>query len=371
MENRTVAEIDLNALRHNFMQMKQKVGDTKVMSMVKADAYGHGLLPVVSALKNLTDAFGVHSFETAMTIRAHHPSVHIILLSGVLDLSAAKAAQSHHFDLVLHNFAQVRMLEDLPSHTPVRVWVKINTGMHRLGFPVEQVSRVYEQLQLLEQVKQPYYWMTHFSESSNIASQETNKQLARFTAAVGCYPGEKSAANSAAILAWPNSYYEWVRPGKMLYGGSPLDHQSAQEQQLLPVMTLKSRVIAFQHVKKGDCLGYDRTWMCERDSDIAIISIGYGDGYPRSAAFGTPVLIQGKRYPVVGRVCMDLIHVDITGSDVIALGDEVILWGKGLPVDEVARYAGTVSYELCCHVSARVRRDYINCKQEEVICAES
>lgn len=371
MENRTVAEIDLNALRHNFMQMKAKVGTAKVMSMVKADAYGHGLLPIVSTLQNLSDAFGVHSLEIAMTIRAHHPSLHIVLLSGVLDLESAKIAQAQHFDMVVHNFAQVRMLEDLPLSPPVRVWVKVNTGMHRLGFPPEQIARVYEQLKALDQVKHPCYWMTHFSESSNIASQETNKQIARFHSAVGHYPGPKSTANSAAILAWPEAYCDWVRPGKMLYGGSPLDHQSANEQRLLPVMTLKSRVIAFQHVKKGDCLGYDRTWMCERDSDIAIISIGYGDGYPRSAAFGTPVLIHGQRYPVVGRVCMDLLHVDITGSESIVLGDEVILWGKGLPVDEVARYAGTVSYELCCHVSARVRRVYIDCKQEEVVCAES
>jgi alanine racemase len=356
--DRVVAQFDRDALWHNFSVARACAPDSRVMAMLKANAYGHGLLWVASVLEE-ADAFGVHSLGAAMALRKAMPHKRIVLLAGVLTREGFEFASANRLECVIHDQAQLAILKEVSGVGKLGIWVKLNTGMHRLGFMPGEVPRVRQVIASLSCISEVCGWMTHFSEASNIASAETNRQMQTFIRATDGVLEAKSAANSAAILAWSKTHLDWVRPGLMLYGGSPLDHKSAHACGLRPVMTLGSKLIAIQRVKKGMRLGYDRSWLCYRDAVIGIVSVGYGDGYPRHAAFGTPVLVGEVRCPLVGRVCMDLIHVDLTDHEHAKVGDDVVLWGQDLPIDEVARTAGTISYELFCHVSSRVNREVI------------
>jgi alanine racemase len=366
MESRVTAHISLGALRHNYAQVKSMAPGAKVLAMVKANAYGHGLLIIAKALEG-ADAFGVHSMDDAILLRGHFPGKRIVLMAGVLCQSELALVSDYRLDLVVHSEHQLELLGHLPSSKSVVLWGKINTGMNRLGFASNEMSRVYGVVQKLSCHVEWAGWMTHFSESSNVASAQTGLQMRIFEQAIGDLPGARSMANSAAILAWPATHADWVRPGLMLYGGAPLVDKSAKECGLRAVMTLTSRLISVLRVSKGERLGYDRTWLCHRDSVIGIISVGYGDGYPRHASFGTPVLVAGQRCPLVGRVSMDLIYVDLTDNIAAKVGDIVVLWGDELPIDEVARSASTISYELFCHVGSRVSRNVVDLKPFEVI----
>lgn len=352
--------ISRQALHHNLQRVREAAPYARVLSMVKADAYGHGALLVAETLAE-SDAFGVAFFDEAVALRASGIQQPIAILEGVFSEVEMFEAVRQNFSVVVHQEEQIRFLENCRLSGPIDVWLKMDTGMHRLGFSPEAAVTAYRRIRAARVVG-TIGLLSHFASADNLDSAQTEKQISRFRAVqqVLSKGGERqlpdSLANSAAILAWPASHGAWVRPGIMLYGGSPFADRTAEELGLRPVMTLTSRLIAVRALKKGEAVGYGATWVAEHDTRIGVIAIGYGDGYPRHARNGTPVLVEGHRVPLVGRVSMDMITVDL-GNLPVEAGADCLLWGDGLSADIVAAHADTISYELFCKVTARVRRE--------------
>jgi len=246
------------------------------------------------------------------------------------------------------------MLERAPSDIPVVAWLKIDTGMHRLGFAPEAAAAAYARLRDCRAVAGPPRLMTHLANADDRADAYTEDQLARFDTATADLTGPRSIANSAGLLGWSAAQRDWVRPGIMLYGVSPFSDTEAGALGLRPVMTLHSELIAVNHYRRGDAIGYGGTWACPEDMPVGVVGIGYGDGYPRHAVSGTPVLLNGRTVELVGRVSMDMICVDLRTQPRARVGDPVVLWGQGLPVEVVADHASTIGYELLCSVTQRV-----------------
>jgi alanine racemase len=352
------ARINLQALQHNFHRVRALAPDSKVMAIIKADAYGHGLVPVAQALGG-RDAFGVACLEEAISLREAGFDRRIVLLEGLFDTDDLALIHGYQLDVVIHHISQVEMLEQDQMLKPLDVWLKIDTGMHRLGFAPDQVAVVTKRLERLPQLGSLSY-MSHFACADEPDNPATQIQIDRFEEVCADLKGDRSLANSAAVLTWPASHCDWVRPGIMLYGSSPLPGRTAQDLGLQPVMTLATRLIAVNPHNKGEAVGYGGAWTCPEDMPVGVAAMGYGDGYPRHAPAGMPVLVNGKRSALIGRVSMDMICVDLRNQPDAKVGDEVILWGEGLPVDEVAQQAGTISYELLCGVGSRVRFSYLS-----------
>ena len=251
---------------------------------------------------------------------------------------------------------QLRWLEEAILPEPVTCWLKVDTGMHRLGVPCDRAQHFYQRLQATDNALHNLVVYTHFASADNLQSNQTREQMAVFDSACANIPAPRSAANSPGLLAWPGAHYDWVRPGYMLYGNSPLSVPHPNTQDLQPVMTLTSAIISLRHVAVGEAVGYGASWVAQRPSKIATVTIGYGDGYPRLATGDAPVLVNGQRATLAGRVSMDMITVDVTDLPEVHVGDEVVLWGKGLPVGEVAQHAGTIGYELTTRMPARTPR---------------
>jgi len=356
MTRATRAEINLSALRHN-LQVARSHSQSKQMAIIKANGYGHGIVEVARALSD-ADGFGVATIGEAITLRESGVYQPILLLEGFNRPQDLLLMYSYKLQSGIHSEEQIKILEQHASK-PVHVWLKVDTGMHRLGFAPEQVSSIHKRLATIDNVQQPINLMTHFACADDRQSDYTTQQIKQFSDVTKKFDqAEKSLANSAGILGWPDTHADWVRPGIMLYGGSPFVNGKAAEHDLKPVMTLKSEIIAIHNYKKGDSIGYGQSYTCEADMPVATIAIGYGDGYPRHATSGTPVLINGVQVPLVGRVSMDMITVDLRGYKKAQVGDEVTLWGEGLPVELVAEKAGTISYELFCGVTQRVNFTY-------------
>lgn len=347
------------ALQHNLQRVRELAPGSKILAMVKADAYGHGARLVAETLAT-ADGVGVAILAEALALRAAGIRQPITVLEGVFTAEEMAEAVRHDLTVIVHQEAQLRLLEAVPAATPVDVWLKLDSGMHRLGVDPEHVPAAYRRLRTLPGVRSVGL-MTHFATADEPDSLQTRQQIAVFRSLQRAIEQETgnavpdSLANSAAILAWPEAQGSWVRPGIMLYGGSPFADRSAASLGLRPVMTLQSRLIAVREIKAGEPVGYGATWEAPRDTRIGVVGIGYGDGYPRHAANGTPVLVNGARVPLAGRVSMDMITVDL-GNLPAAVGDPCVLWGEGLAADEVAAHAGTISYELFCKVTARVQR---------------
>ena len=361
MTRATRAEINLSALRHNLQVARshaQGSRQPKQMAIIKANGYGHGLVEVAQALSD-ADGFGVATIDEAIQLRDAGIQQPILLLEGFNRPQDLLLIHSYNLQCGIHNEEQIKILE-ADASKPVQVWLKIDTGMHRLGFAPEQLSTMFQRLSAIDKIQQPINLMTHFACADDRKSDVTTQQHEKFKAVTAKFDqAEKSLANSAGILGWPDTHADWVRPGIMLYGSSPFVGGSAKAHDLKPVMTLKSEIIAIHNFKKGDSIGYGQSYSCEADMPVATIAIGYGDGYPRHAATGTPVLINGVQAPLVGRVSMDMISVDMRGVKKANIGDEVILWGEGLPVERVAEKAETISYELFCGVTQRVNFSYL------------
>jgi len=351
------ARIDLQALQHNFSRVQALAPDSKVMAIIKANAYGHGLVPVAQALGGV-DAFGVVCLEEAISLREAGFSQRIVLLEGLFGEDDLALIQGYQLDVVIHHISQVELLERGQLSQSLDVWIKIDTGMHRLGFAPDQVVAVSERL---EKLLQPgcLRYLSHFACADEQENPVTQIQLNCFRGACADLEGERSLANSAAVLAWPASHCDWVRPGIMLYGSSALPGSTARDLDLQAVMTLATRLIAVNPHYKGEAIGYGGDWTCPGDMQVGIAAIGYGDGYPRHAPSGMPVLVNGKRSALIGRVSMDMICIDLSTQPDAKVGDEVVLWGTELPVDEVAQLAGTISYELLCGVGSRVQFSYL------------
>lgn len=353
---RVSVSIDLNALSHNF-EIVKKASPAKVIAMVKGNAYGHGLIHVAKTLTK-ADAFGVADLAEAMHLRETGISQKIILLTGFLSKEEMQALVKYKIDSVVHTVEQVKELENNTLSSSINVWIKIDTGMHRLGFPLNEVDAVYERLNRCKAVGNIYF-MSHLADADAISKPTTSSQIDCFKEAVKKYQNEKSLANSAGILTWPESHFDWVRPGIMLYGTSPMLNKTGREHQLKPVMTLQSRLIAIHQFQKGDRIGYGGTWQCQASMPIGVVSIGYADGYPRHAKNGTPVLINDTICPLVGRVSMDFITVDLRLNPTAMVGDVVTLWGKGLPIEKVAESSDTIGYELTTRISPRLTQQIL------------
>ena len=353
---RAIARIDLTALQHNLQRVRDSAPDSKVMAAIKSEGYGHGALQVANALVD-ADALAVAHYEEAMQLRWAGEQRPIVLLGGVLDQEELLGAVEHRLQVVVHDETQLQMLEALDAVFRVSVWVKLDTGMHRLGFAHEQAGAIELRLEALEHVD-VLGWMSHFACADEPDNPLNAQQQVRFDSAVQGFDSEKSLANSAAILSRPDSHYDWVRPGIMLYGSSPMAAGVASDHDLQAVMTLESALISVHDIPAGGSIGYGQTWTCPEDMKVGVIGIGYGDGYPRHAPSGTPVYINGKTVPTIGRVSMDMVCVDLRTLEEADVGDAVELWGRHISVDEVARAAGTISYELFCRLTSRVEYIY-------------
>lgn len=344
--------INLSALRHNFQQVRQLAPDSKIISIVKADAYGHGLTRIASALEH-TDAFGVACLEEARELRTIDIMKPIILLEGPYSSGELEEIARLNLDIVIHDLSQLRMLEHAPADAEFNVWLKIDTGMHRLGFLPDEVIETWRWLSQLKCIRLIRI-MTHLANASERNHPMTRIQLDCFATLHDQMQLEASIANSAGIIAHPDSHADWVRPGLMLYGVSPMSDSTSVEENLQPVMTMESRLIAVKNIKQGDTVGYGATWTCPEDMPVGIVATGYGDGYPRHAPSGTPVLVNQQRTGLIGRASMDMLIVDLRTQSEAKVGDRVILWGDGLPVEEVAKHADTIPYELLSSVHKRL-----------------
>lgn len=351
--------IDLQALHANVDRIKQHTPAT-LMAVIKADAYGHGALAIARSLQSAVEKFAVSSVDEAIELRDSGIQTPILVLEGVFATDEISLAVEHQLELVVHQPQQINWLIASPQAKHLPLWIKVDTGMHRLGFNLMQAQEVLAQLRDANVTTQ-LQLMSHFASADQPNSALTQTQIRRFDhmrqvlqAEFGAIPA--SMANSAALLALPNSHFEWVRPGLLLYGVSPF--RQKQPIELLPVMTFESQVIAVREIEAGESVGYGHSWTANAKATIVTVAAGYGDGYPRNAKSGTPVLINGQRAKLVGRVSMDMISVDVTDLSNIEIGSHVELWGKSLDVNEVAYWADTIGYELVTRMPPRVPKVY-------------
>jgi alanine racemase len=377
------AIINLPALKHNLAQIKSLAPSTKVLAVLKANAYGHGLERIAHALftnqdNSLTeesiqssitaDAIAVARIDEALALRTSGITQPIVLLEGFFSSKDLSVLANHNLQTVIHNQQQLEAILEAKLSSPLKVWLKIDTGMHRLGINPTQFTSFYQQLNDSDNVQKDIVLMSHLGCADDKNSKATYQQISLFEEVTkGCI-GERTLANSAGICAWPKSHYQWIRPGLLLYGVSPLSLDILLEEgkqcseivdddslNVKPVMTLKSSLITIRELAAGESVGYGGTWQSIKKTVIGVVAIGYGDGYPRHAKNGTPVLVNGRRVPLIGRVSMDMITVDLGLNSQDKIGDLVTLWGDNLPVAEIAKWSTTIPYELLCNITRRVK----------------
>ena len=350
------ALVDTAALRHNLSRARATAPASRVMAVIKANGYGHGLVPVARALAP-ADGFAVARLDEGLALRNAGLTNPVLLLEGVFSPEQLASAAQQRLDVMVHSVEQLEMLEARAGGEVVSAWIKLDTGMNRLGFRAEQFADAYARLTRVGNVAPDPTLVTHLANADDRRDAKTTEQLQAFAAATAALQGARSIANSAALLAWPDTRADWVRPGLVLYGVTPFPSGTGADLGLRPVMTLQTEVIAVKDVRQGETVGYGGAWRATRGTRMAVIAAGYGDGYPRSVESGTPVLVNGRRAPIIGRVSMDMITVDVTDLPGVTTGDPVVLWGEGVPVEEIARHAGTIPYELICGVSQRVQHE--------------
>ncbi|MBB5189314.1 alanine racemase [Silvimonas terrae] len=345
------AIVHSKAITHNYNQVKQTAPASRAFAVVKANAYGHGLERAARALAH-ADGFGILEIEGALALRRWGMQQPVLLLEGVFSQSELIEAARQNFSVAVHEPGHLAWLEQVTLPQPLNIFLKLNTGMNRLGFPAEQARDLAAKLGSLSNVASVTL-MAHFATADEPA-KGIEKQFTRFQHATEGLKLPISLANSAATFAYPQTRTDWVRPGIVLYGASPFDDRSAKELGLQAAMTLQSQLIAVQHLQAGDTVGYGATFTADRPMRIGVVACGYADGYPRHAPAGTPVNVAGQRTRVIGRVSMDMLTIDITDLPQAQIGSPVELWGSEVPIDEVARAAGTIGYELMCAVAPRV-----------------
>ncbi|MBJ3815802.1 alanine racemase [Shimwellia pseudoproteus] len=352
--------INRRALRHNLQRLRELAPTSKLVAIVKANAYGHGLLEAARTLPD-ADAFGVARLEEALRLRAGGITQPVLLLEGFFNASDLPVISLQQLHIAVHSEEQLAALEQADLAAPVNVWMKLDTGMHRLGVRPEEADAFYTRLTRCKNVCQPVNVVSHFARADEPECGATEKQLAIFNQFTQGKPGLRSIAASGGILLWPQSHYDWVRPGIILYGVSPLEQRPwGPDFGLQPVMSLTSSLIAVREHKAGEPVGYGGTWVSERDTRLGVIAIGYGDGYPRAAPSGTPVLVNGREVPIAGRVAMDMICVDLGPDAADQVGDLAVMWGEGLPVERIAEITKVSAYELITRLTSRVAMSYID-----------
>lgn len=352
------ALIHTQALQHNLRIVREQAPTAKVVAVVKANAYGHGLLPVARTLKD-ADAYAVARIEEALSLRSGGIVKPVILLEGFFSADDLPVLAANNLQTAVHSWEQLEALEQADLPQPIRAWVKLDTGMHRLGVHPDEATTFFARLAQCKNVVQPFNLMTHFSCADELENPATHEQIELFKRLAQGMGGECALSNSAGVLAWKEAHADWVRPGIMLYGISPFPDKVGADHGLQPVMTLKSTLIAVREAKAGEKVGYGANWTTQRDTRLGVIAMGYGDGYPRMAPNGTPVLVNGRLVPTAGRVSMDMMTVDLGPGASDKVGDEVTLWGEGLPVEVVADHVGTIPYELVTKLTPRVILDFV------------
>ena len=358
MSRDTNAIIDLPALAHNVDRVRAMAPDAKLMAVVKADAYGHGLERCLPALAG-ADVLAVATLNEARSIRRLNSHVSILLLEGVTERAELSEVGELGLELVVHHADQIEWIESTRSELSRRVWLKIDSGMHRLGFELEQAEQLYRRMLQWPGVDEVVL-MSHFACADQAEHTLNRKQIQAFDAAVSGLDAGHCLANSAAILNFPDSHRQWVRAGLMLYGISPLADNCGADLGLRPVMRLDSKLIAVKRIRAGDTIGYGARYVAPNDMRIGVIAIGYGDGYPRNMPDGTPILVNGHIASLAGCVSMDMTTVDLSDQPEAGVGDPVTLWGGPLPIETIAERVGTIPYELVCRVTQRVRYQEIS-----------
>jgi alanine racemase len=354
--------IDLAALRHNAAVARQAAKGRKLLAAVKADAYGHGMATVARALRDRVDGFMVATLGEGEALRQAGITQRVLVLQGVMSQTEARRAARRFLEPVFHHASQIDAVGTVGFGLPLTAWIKLDTGMHRVGFTPEEFAQAYARLSALRGVRPNPNVLTHFACADEPDRGTTDDQITLFKQTTADCPGETSLCNSAGLLAYPQAGGDWVRPGIMLYGGNPFITGNAADIGLKPVMTLTTQLIAIREVQAGERVGYGGKFTAPETMPVGVASIGYGDGYPRHAPNGTPIIVNGQRTQVIGRVSMDLITVDLRGIQA-TVGDTVQCWGDQLPIDEVAQAAGTISYELMCQMSGRVTRRVVEASE--------
>ncbi len=354
----TKAIVSLRALGENLKIAANRSPGSSNVAVVKANGYGHGARAIASALEPDVDAFAVAFMDEAVELREAGILRPVLILEGCDHRQEVEEAAARDFWLMTHSRRQVDWIQSARLKKPVSAWIKIDTGMHRLGFDREETGQVVRSLAGSENVDSSMVLCTHLSCADDSESAETARQIEEFQGLARPYRLPVSIANSAGILYWPGSHAQWNRPGYMLYGNSPGGESEIGAEGLQPAMQVISEVVAVRQLSIGEAVGYGQRWRATRPSVIATVPIGYADGYPRHAPDGTPVLVRGQRSPLVGTVSMDMITVDVTDVEGIKVGDQVELWGSHLSVNEVAACAGTIGYELLAGLTGRVPITY-------------
>src|SRR5258707_8028000 len=348
--------IDTGALRHNLEVIRRLAPKSRVMAVIKANAYGHGLVTAARAL-DAADALAVARLDEGLALRGAGIKAPIMLLEGVFDREQLEAAAAADLQLVVHSQEQIELLRAAPPRCQFKTWLKLDSGMNRLGFKGEAFQAAHAALAAPAAVKGSVNLITHLASADAPELPTTAEQLMVFAAATRALDGERSIASSAALLGFPQSQADWIRPGLLLYGVSPLRGATGADHGLLPVMTLRSQIIATKDLAVGDQVGYGGGWTGTGPTRLAIAAIGYGDGYPRSVSSGTPGRVDGEHAALAGRVSMDILAIDVTEVQrAPKVGDPVVLWGEGLPVEEIAIWAETIPYTLLCGINQRVAR---------------
>ncbi|MDR3425276.1 MAG: alanine racemase [Alphaproteobacteria bacterium] len=355
MTRQTLCTLSTANLLHNLAVIKTRAPRARIMAMVKANAYGHGLRSVAQRLEGHVDALGVASIDEATALRQAGVNTPITLIEGVFAPEELALAATQGFAVVFHSAHQLRWLE--ATHLPGKItaWLKLDTGLGRLGFSPQDAAQALQTLSENPSIRQPVGLLSHFACADTPQHPLNKKQIAIFAAFAEQCQGPKSFCNSAALFAFPDRQQDWVRPGLALYGASPLAGRSAEELGLKPVMTFQTEIIAVQHFKRGDTVGYGAKFICPEDMPTGIIAAGYGDGYPRSLREGAPVLIGDRLCPLIGRVAMDMTAVDLRLCAQAAVGDKVTLWGKGLPIEKLTDFCDHIAYDLLTGVQNRVK----------------
>ncbi|MEM6544394.1 MAG: alanine racemase [Pseudomonadota bacterium] len=356
MARRTLASINTDNLIHNVSRVRSLAPASKIMACVKANAYGHGLLTVANALEGQVEGLAVAFLDEALALRSDGIRAPLLVLEGPHTSAEVSAAAASDIILMICDEQQLNWVRLSDEGGRPACWLKIDSGLYRLGLTASAAKDAFTELSALLSHQEPPVLCTHFARADNPEDPTTHEQLALFDKATESLAADHSCANSAAVIAHQESQREWVRPGYMLYGGSPVRGMSREELDLKATMEFSASVISIRDVPVGGRVGYGGRWVASRPSRIATIAVGYGDGYPRHMKDGTPVLIDGVRCPLAGRVSMDLITVDVSHHQTVQVGSTAILWGDALSIDEIAEGADTIGYELLASMPARAPR---------------
>ena len=352
----TRALIDLEALRHNY-RLARALGGGKALAVVKADAYGHGAVACARALEAEADGFGVACIEEALELRAAGIAKPILLLEGFFEADELPLIVAHDLWCVVQAQWQIEAIEQAALAAPLAVWLKLDSGMHRLGLAPQEYRSAWQRLQALPQVRE-LVAISHFARADELDCDRTSEQVVLFAQTVEGLPQQTSLANSPALLGWGQVRADWARPGLMLYGATPFDAAQANADQLRPVMTVESKVIGVRELGVGEPVGYGARFITSRPTRVGVVAMGYADGYPQFAPNGTPVMIDGKAGELIGRVSMDMLTVDLTDHPQAGLGSRVELWGGHVPVSLLATHCGSSAYRLLCGLK-RAPRVYL------------